>query len=340
MNEDTKQTGFGLQYLVEGDSRTLLSATVANQIIRRVNALSNCKVQRGAKDEFRLSDANAIITIARDALGEGGGGSSVAIYKITSIANIASDYIAAKPVTFDNSNAETLGTEVSVALPWQLRAGRSGKVFPAYAVNDYIIVASSEDGVGVAVSSVQLTLVDLGIGRSMEGTYRGAHDSATEYGIGDMVHTITGSNLVTLLWAAVQSNTNQTPSASSTTYWRLVGVYGNFRRFTVDSGQTNDDYLVCDEANGAANNVNIYKPYKLRGSITSETIAGDTVSYGTYGTDKFSRTATIGGNSEKQVIIPYFLTGDSIFAEYDILGAKWQDLNVDGRAWARKWDQS
>jgi hypothetical protein len=215
-------------------------------------------------------------------------------------------------------------------------------VSPAYAVNEYMVVASSDTGVGVAVSSVQLTLVDLGIGRTKGATggYRGAYNAGTAYAVNDLVHTIAGSTLVTLLWACTTAGTGNTPTAGSTTNWRLVGLSGNYRRFTVDSGQTNDDYLICDEASSAATNVNIYKPYKLRGSITTESISGDTVNYSAYGTDKMSRTATIGSESEKQVIIPYILTGDSIFAEYDVIGDKWVDLNIDGRAWARMWDQS
>jgi hypothetical protein len=332
---------YQIQLLKPGSERTLLSASTGNDLIRALNALLKAKVQRGSTDAFFISDSNAVIQIARNPeAGTGGGGSSVGVYKVTSITNIASDYVKAKPVTYDASNAETLGTEVNVALPWQLRAGRYGTVFPAYAVDDYIIVASSEDGVGVVVSSVQLTLVDLGIGRQMQGTYRGAWSSGTKYGEGDFVHTITGNSLVTLLWAAVQPSTAQTPSVSSTTYWRLVGVYGDVRKFTINSGQTNNDYLVCDLAAGGTTNVSIYKPYELRGSTTSETIAGTTWSYTSYGSDYQSRTASDGTITEKQVVIPYWLTGKEIFAFYDLVAERWEDMNRGGHAWARKFDQS
>ncbi len=337
----TNPLGFLLPDPGNGDDLVLLSRTALARMVRRVNALTKLKIQRGAADSFVVSDANSILTIARAVAGEAGVGSSVAIYKITSISGIASDYVAGKLVTFDNANAETLAASaVDIALPWQLRSGRAGTAFPAYAVNDYIVVASSDTGVGVVVSGAQLTLVDMGIGRQMEGFYRGAWSSAVEYGFGDFVHTLAGSDLVTLLWVATQTHTNHTPSASSTTYWRLVGVYGDFRRFTVDASPTQNDYWVCDEINGDASNVNIYKPTKLRGSVASESIAGDTVTYSGYTTDKMERTATNSSNSEKQVIIPYVLTGDVLHAQYDVREDKWNDLNVNARAWARKFDQS
>lgn len=318
-----------------------LAESFIRPFVQRVNALSNVSIVRGNADTAVLSDGNLVLTIKDDEVGAGGpGGSSVAVYKITSISTIASDYIAAKEVTFDNSNAETLGAEVNVALPWALRAGRAGTVFPAYAVNDYIVVASSDTGVGVVVSGSQLTLIDLGLGRVMGGVYRGEWSSGVEYAVGDLAYTTKTSGLVTLLWGAVATGTNQAPAFPSTAYWKCIGIVGNFRRFTVNSGQTQDDYLVCDEQGGSVTSVSIYKPYKLRASITAETIAGDSVTYGTYGTDKMSRTATISGVSAKQVIIPYFLTGDSIFAEYDPVADKWQDLNVDGRAWSRKYNQA
>lgn len=145
----------------------MLSASTANELITALNALLKAKVQRGSTDAFFISDANAIIQIARNPeAGTGEGGSSVEVYKVTSITNISSDYIKAKPVTFDSSNAETLGDEVNVALPWALRDAQITTRTPEYAVNDYIVVAEVPDGAGVVVSSVQLTLVDVGIGRS------------------------------------------------------------------------------------------------------------------------------------------------------------------------------
>lgn len=109
--------------------------------------------------------------------------------------------------------------------------------------------------------------------------------------------------------------------------------------FEVLGSQTANDYWVCDESPSGLTNTNVYKPIKLR-YITSETLAGDSVSYSSYGTDKMSRTATVGSDTEKQVIIPYVLTGDLIYAFYDETESRWQDLNIDARAWARKWDQS
>jgi hypothetical protein len=92
-------------------------------------------------------------------MGGGSGGSAVAIYKITSIANVASNYVAAKEVTFDDTNAESLAaTAINIAIPHELRK-------TVYYVDDYITVAEAPTGTGVVVSSAQLTFIDLAAGR-------------------------------------------------------------------------------------------------------------------------------------------------------------------------------
>lgn len=90
----------------------------------------------------------------------------------------------------------------------------------------------------------------------------------------------------------------------------------------------------------------IAKPAKLRQSINAELIGGNLITY-TYNSDT-SRTATFSTFFENQIVIPWYLTGDQIFAIKPIGGTgvvtaapdtvgqtiEWLDLNIDARAWA------
>ena len=172
MPPQTNQTGFELAELQPGGKRTMLSATVANQLIRRINALCRLKVQRGETDAVFLSDSNAVIQIAAEVAAAASGGASVQIYQISSISDIASDYIAAQPCNIDNSNTVTLGSAVNVAVPWQLRTSVAAYVSPPYAAGDYIIVSTTTDGTGVVVSGSQLQLADIGVGRTVQPVSR------------------------------------------------------------------------------------------------------------------------------------------------------------------------
>jgi len=103
------------------------------------------------------------------------------------------------------------------------------------------------------------------------------------------------------------------------------------------------DYVVCRTWDGSTEgdtDVAIAKPMKLRNSITSATIDGVGVTY-SYGASKVERTATIGAVTEDQVIVPRYLVNDLIFATSStggtgVSGQSKIDLNVDGRAWAKK----
>jgi hypothetical protein len=95
---------------------------------------------------------------------------------------------------------------------------------------------------------------------------------------------------------------------------------------------------------------NVAKPTKLRGTITAETINAVAITYDYTGftTSYMQREADDGTNSEKQVIVPYILTNDLLWvANVGVTGVvvssvdvAWLDLNIDARAWARKYDQS
>jgi hypothetical protein len=209
MSDKPQENGFLIPEIIPGGTETMLHAHVANRLVRRLNALAKMAVQRGTRDEFRLTDGNAILTIARDvASEEGAAGSSVGVYKITSVANLTSNYVAAKTVSFDASNAETLGSSaVNVALAWALRDAQASVRVPEYAVDQYIVVAEVPDGAGVVVSGSQLTLIDLGIGRkdaSLGVVMKAEITSATlSSGVPTLVCDIYGSDEVTVELSSV-----------------------------------------------------------------------------------------------------------------------------------------
>lgn len=120
------------------------------------------------------------------------------------------------------------------------------------------------------------------------------------------------------------------------------------------------NHIVCHTWDGTAegsDSVLIAKPYKLRNSITSALIAGETIDY-TYvtsgSTAYHTRDADDGTNVETQVVIPYFLpkttspaySGDLIYAAdvshtgvtVDDVELTKIDINADARAWARKYE--
>jgi hypothetical protein len=101
------------------------------------------------------------------------------------------------------------------------------------------------------------------------------------------------------------------------------------------------DYWNCS-------NVSVQKPLLLRPSITSRSIYGISANY-SYSNDVVrTASATISGNSysEVQCVIPSFSVGDTIYALPQTVnnvsgnGSNYIDVNADGRAWSRAWDQS
>ena len=129
---------------------------------------------------------------------------------------------------------------------------------------------------------------------------------------------------------------------------------GSVERFRILTGGVLGDYLLCETWNGTTGGgvtINIAKPPKLRHSVVTEALAGTTWNY-TYssesGYNDGKRTASDGTNSEKQVVIPLFLIGDEIYATkptrktgvtVSSVELEYLDLNVDARAWARKYVQ-
>lgn len=121
-----------------------------------------------------------------------------------------------------------------------------------------------------------------------------------------------------------------------------LGAILQFRIVTVQ-----DDHLVCNTWDGTAAGsgaVLIAKPYLLRRTpFHGKTRDGITYSYAA----AQSRTATLGADSENQVVVPNYVAGDVIYAAdvaskggagvaVDGRTVRLLDMNVDGRAWAKE----
>lgn len=122
------------------------------------------------------------------------------------------------------------------------------------------------------------------------------------------------------------------------------------------------EYLVCrtwDGTTDGTTDIYIAKPFKLRETLTGETIDNIAVaySYSSSGFDTYlirTARATISGQvtSEKQIVVPRYLVGDKIYAMpcsaavitasdgLSIGTITLIDINVDGRAWARRYRQT
>lgn len=128
------------------------------------------------------------------------------------------------------------------------------------------------------------------------------------------------------------------------------------KQFRVVSVQ--NDYIVGHEFDGtteASEETLIAKPYRLRrtpfhGTSTTVTledpISGNqsvSLSY-TYHSPTFrvvNVTSLLVNGPEKQLIIPLYVAGNSIYAiepenGTGVTGVTWLDINADGRAWAKK----
>lgn len=100
------------------------------------------------------------------------------------------------------------------------------------------------------------------------------------------------------------------------------------------------DYLTCrtwDGTTEGSTDILVAKSYKLRNAIVSAVIDGVTVTYAY--PDTVTRTATISGSNETQVIVPRYLVNDLILGMTvgytGVTSVTIIDLNLDGRAWSR-----
>lgn len=108
-------------------------------------------------------------------------------------------------------------------------------------------------------------------------------------------------------------------------------------RFSVVSSA--GDYVTASmvlDGQVGTSTVNVAKPASLRNSVT----ARGTATYSYTGTD--ARTATVGGDTEDQVIVPAYVVGDVFVARWSPDGGtgvadapQWVDTNDWARAWAK-----
>jgi len=112
------------------------------------------------------------------------------------------------------------------------------------------------------------------------------------------------------------------------------------------------DFMICREWNGTAEgdaDFIIAKPPLLRASVTERTFGVLTATYSAVNSTGTQRTATVGGDSETQVVIPSYEVDDVVYAIRNVKGGTgatreelgndiavdWLELN-QGRAWATK----
>ena len=140
-------------------------------------------------------------------------------------------------------------------------------------------------------------------------------------------------------------------------FWRLIGLLSgsntigsSAQRMRVNN--VYGDYLLCktyDGTNEGTDILKVAKPVELRHSLSSQVIAGNTVSY-TYSPDANiwdgARTASCGTVKQIEIVIPVYQTGTNsdceIWADSPIGGTgaqsasvdlTWLDTNRAARAW-------
>lgn len=151
--------------------------------------------------KFTLSDTNSLLELffaPGDAPGDGGGATLTPM--IVQSYTTTNDYLSAKNVAFASGAWTASGSAVNVALPWELRPAQNpgGQTLsPVYAANDIIFVVTTSAGQNGVVVGSELTLMDLGLGRTWIGTivnYRGTYNTATAYNPGDVVRQQSGAS--------------------------------------------------------------------------------------------------------------------------------------------------
>jgi len=127
---------------------------------------------------------------------------------------------------------------------------------------------------------------------------------------------------------------------------KLMGTPGNVAallRVRLVSVQAN--YCTCVRYDGSFEGETLYiaKPFKLRNSITTETIDSNVITYSYTSTTEREATNTTPDPDEveTQVVTPYYLEDDELFCgavNSGVVGPdseplKYIDLNLDARAW-------
>lgn len=141
---------------------------------------------------------------------------------------------------------------------------------------------------------------------------------------------------------------SQTDAANKVAHVRQILRTDLLQLATVGSAVTTyrfksmgDDVINCklwDGTNELGSLVEVNKPWKLRFTVTAETVDTVPITYDAHSAANQTRDAHVGVDSETQVIVPRYLVNDIVYAVDDPLdpGVK-IDINIDGRAWAKKY---
>jgi hypothetical protein len=118
------------------------------------------------------------------------------------------------------------------------------------------------------------------------------------------------------------------------TFWFTQPALTIMRQCTL-TGVDEDTLDVTDQDGNA---IVIAKPYLLRLTPFDGQVHNGIVY--NFGASTTLREATLGATTEEQKVIPQYVTGDVVFAAWvidgsGVSGVNWQDINTDGRAWAK-----
>lgn len=200
-------TGLRLPFFRPGfESPSLTSASDMNLLVAVCNLLLNFQVRMNDANQdadggytptakFTVSNLNAILDLFLAPAGAGGGTANIIPMQVVSY-NTANEYLVAKIGTFTAADTFTpTGSNINVALPWEIRPGSPGAICPPYVVNDIIFVISTAAGMnGVYVSGSELLYMDLGIGRNCNqdlftlGTMSPNYFAGTSIASGDTIN--------------------------------------------------------------------------------------------------------------------------------------------------------
>lgn len=216
------------------------------------------------------------------------------------------------------------------------------------------VVRGSKDKITVTESNAILELKrvasDPGTGTG-NVNYRGAWTALNDYEVNDLVFISPREFYIAEAQSGPLYGGAAAPSfpEPGTIYWRCVSPATTAQIAKVSAHY--GDYLAGALWSGTAwgSTINIAKPVLLRYSITSYSNGGITVNYSSYNTSNQTRsasfTSTSYSGSEVQTIVRPYKADDIIWVaktnktlvEVSSVELQYIDLNVDARAWAKKY---
>lgn len=334
----------------EGAEDTPLSAARMNRMVDLLNAVARPTIRRGGSDGVFLADSGIVYQIAEagsEEVSVTGGGNMLYRGPYNSSTDYAVNDVVIHPNTIALGVVRTLwiclianGPSSAVHAP---EMPEPGLINPGTRYWQALSYFDSFAGIYSSYSGADPLLRKNFVRGQI--AYTNEDQGAQPVGTGRW------------LWFCVQENGPDTSAgvkvptwpepAGLSCYWVLLS--GNpssiiAKRCVIESIQ--QDHYVVKEVNASnatiGDSFNVAKPTDLRYS-TGETIDGTAITYGSWtATTRLERTASITGYSEQQVIVPRIVVGKHIYAA--LVGSTgvasapyWVDLNVDGRAWCKKW---